>query len=160
MTNTDNDDLEGLFIHAVIMMEEAGLLEDSWEFHWDRATSRAGLTRFRLHHITVSAPLARINDFDWFEQVMIHEISHALAGHQAGHGPAWRAIYVGRGGKSKDRTTDTVNQTPKRYQLICPECGPRPATSGFNRRPKYGYRCVPCDKKMTIVDTRTDTVVR
>ncbi|WP_144711511.1 SprT-like domain-containing protein [Curtobacterium pusillum] len=64
--------------------------DGSWSFAFDHAKTRAGQCDFARHRITVSRHLAvRFSDDD-VDQVLLHEIAHALAGSRAGHGPTWR----------------------------------------------------------------------
>lgn len=68
----------------------AHLAGPAWSFGFDHAKTRAGQCDFARRRITVSRHLAvRISDDD-VDQVLLHEIAHALAGPRAGHGPAWR----------------------------------------------------------------------
>ncbi|WP_144760703.1 SprT-like domain-containing protein [Curtobacterium sp. 9128] len=62
----------------------------SWTFGFDNAKTRAGQCDFARRRITVSRHLAvRFSDED-VEQVLLHEVAHALSGARAGHGPTWR----------------------------------------------------------------------
>jgi len=65
-------------------------LDDSWSFGFDHAKRRAGQCDFRAKRITVSRYLAARFDDDEIHQVLLHEVAHALAGHAAAHGPAWK----------------------------------------------------------------------
>ncbi len=72
-----------------------------WSFGFDHARTRAGLCNHRDRRITVSRHLAARFDDDQIHQVLLHEVAHALAGPEAGHGPRWRRIaseigYVGK----------------------------------------------------------------
>lgn len=61
-----------------------------WTFDFDHAKTRAGQCDFARRRITVSRYLAvRFSDDD-VDQVLLHEIAHALSGARAGHGPRWR----------------------------------------------------------------------
>ncbi|WP_025134295.1 SprT-like domain-containing protein [Leucobacter sp. PH1c] len=71
-----------------------------WSFDFDHAKRRAGQCNFTDHRITVSRYLAAKFDDDEIHQVLLHEVAHALAGPEAGHGASWRRIaaelgYVG-----------------------------------------------------------------
>ncbi len=62
----------------------------TWSFGFDHAKTRAGQCDFARRRITVSRHLVtRFSDAD-VEQVLLHEVAHALAGARAGHGPAWK----------------------------------------------------------------------
>ena len=71
-----------------------------WSFGFDHAKRRAGLCNFTDRRITVSRYLAARFDDDEIHQILLHEVAHAMAGPDAGHGPAWKRIaeeigYVG-----------------------------------------------------------------
>ena len=71
-----------------------------WAFAFDSAKRRAGLTDYGKHRISVSRYLVGGDtgtDLAEIEQVLLHEIAHALAGHRAAHGPVWRATAAGIG---------------------------------------------------------------
>jgi hypothetical protein len=71
-----------------LMAEHLG--RSGWSFAFDHAKTRAGQCDFGRKRITVSRHLAvRSTDAD-VDQVLLHEIAHALAGPRAGHGPTWR----------------------------------------------------------------------
>lgn len=62
----------------------------TWSFAFDHAKTRAGQCDFARKRITVSRHLAvRFSEGD-VDQVLLHEIAHALAGPRAGHGQRWR----------------------------------------------------------------------
>lgn len=74
--------------------------EGSWSFGFDRAKRRAGLCNYTDRRITVSWYLSARFEDDEIHQVLLHEVAHALAGADAGHGASWRSIarelgYVG-----------------------------------------------------------------
>lgn len=62
----------------------------SWGFGFDHAKTRAGQCDFARKRITVSRHLAARFSDDDVEQVLLHEVAHALAGARAGHGPKWK----------------------------------------------------------------------
>lgn len=65
-------------------------LSADWSFGFDHAKKRAGACHFASRRITVSRYLGERHPLAAMEQVLLHEIAHALAGPGAGHGPAWR----------------------------------------------------------------------
>ena len=65
---------------------------DLWSFDFDNAKRRAGLCNYTRHRITVSRYLASRFDDDEIYQVLLHEVAHALAGPDAGHGSKWRRV--------------------------------------------------------------------
>lgn len=75
-------------------------LPSDWTFGFDTAKKRAGACNFTRKRVTLSRYLAAKHPIEAMHQTLLHEIAHALAGHQAGHGPQWREIatrlgYVG-----------------------------------------------------------------
>ena len=76
-------------------------LDATWSFGFDHAKRRAGLCNFSARRITVSRYLALRYEDDEVHQILLHEVAHALAGPDAGHGPKWKSIareigYVGK----------------------------------------------------------------
>lgn len=74
--------------------------QGSWSFGFDRAKRRAGLCNYTDRRITVSRYLAEKFEDDEIHQVLLHEVAHAVAGPEAGHGREWKRIaaelgYVG-----------------------------------------------------------------
>ena len=84
-------ELTAVEAEAQTLLAEHGLLP-GWSFGWDRATTRFGQCDHRNKRITLSKHLtAKASDQD-AEQVVLHEIAHALAGSREGHGSTWRRI--------------------------------------------------------------------
>lgn len=67
-------------------------LDTSWSFGFDHAKRRAGQCDYGNKRITVSRYLAARFDDHEIQQVLLHEVAHALAGHAAAHGPTWKRI--------------------------------------------------------------------
>lgn len=63
-----------------------------WSFGFDHAKRRAGLCNYTDRRITVSRHLSARFDDDEIHQILLHEVAHALAGADAGHGPKWKRI--------------------------------------------------------------------
>lgn len=72
-------------------------LDPKWSFEFDNAKTRAGLCNYTVKKITVSRYLAARYDDDEIQQVLLHEVAHALAGSRAGHGPKWRVVAASLG---------------------------------------------------------------
>jgi SprT protein len=67
-------------------------LDSTWTFGFDAAKKRAGLCDYSAKRISVSRYLAARWSDDEVDQVLLHEIAHALAGHRAGHGARWLSV--------------------------------------------------------------------
>ncbi|MGL4339227.1 MAG: SprT-like domain-containing protein [Rhodoglobus sp.] len=76
-------------------------LDPGWSFAFDNAKTRAGLCNYSQKRISVSKYLADRYEDDEIHQVLLHEVAHAIAGAQAGHGPRWRDIATGLGYEGK-----------------------------------------------------------
>lgn len=63
-----------------------------WSFGFDHAKRRAGLCNYTDRRITVSRYLSARFEDDEIHQILLHEVAHALAGPDAGHGPKWKEI--------------------------------------------------------------------
>jgi predicted SprT family Zn-dependent metalloprotease len=63
-----------------------------WSFEFDHAKTRFGQCDHRRRRITLSRYLSATGSNDEVEQVILHEIAHALAGSREGHGQTWLRI--------------------------------------------------------------------
>lgn len=88
-------DLVVITAYAEAVIEE--YLDSSWSFGFDHAKRRAGLCNFSKRRISVSRYLAEVVDLDQVQQTVLHEVAHALAGPDAGHGELWRTTAAALG---------------------------------------------------------------
>jgi predicted SprT family Zn-dependent metalloprotease len=127
-------------------MREHGL-SANWEFVFDSAKQRAGLCNYSDHKISLSKYIVEYHSIDQSEQVILHEIAHALAGKSAGHGPNWKNTAKSIGYRAEKFTgKEIAEQTAKwvgecrnghrhyrfkspKAKLSCLYCG-----RGFNQR--------------------------
>jgi len=94
-------------------MRELGL-DRSWEFVFDSAKQRAGLCNYSDHKISLSKYIVEYHSIDQSEQVILHEIAHALAGKSAGHGPNWKKTAKSIGYRAEKFTgKEIAEQTAK-----------------------------------------------
>lgn len=115
----------------------------SWSFGFDHAKTRAGQCDFAKRRITVSRHLAaRFSDED-VEQVLLHEVAHALSGARAGHGPAWR-----RTARSIGYTGSRLHDGPIASELA-PWVGTCPAGHEHYRyrTPTRPLACAKCSRR-------------
>lgn len=117
-------------------------LDDSWAFDFDNAKRRAGQCDFRKKKITVSRYLAARFEDDEIHQVLLHEVAHALAGHAAAHGPAWR-----RTARELGYVGGTTHHGETAEELA-PWVGTCPAghITYRHRRPSRATSCAKCSK--------------
>lgn len=158
MNSADRLKLHNLEVTAITMMGEHGLLRQGWFFKWDRAKNRLGSTQQRRvggvvteRYITLSAPHALIQDHATMLDVIKHELAHAIAGHAAGHGPAWKRACALTGAKP-ERCKAVEVHVPAKYVGVCKRCG---VSQGKRHRytaatmaddsKRFSY-CVPCKR--------------
>lgn len=127
-----------------------------WRFGFDRARRRGGLCVYAERRIQLSRILAQAWSDEQCEQVVLHEIAHALAGPEAAHGRRWRAE-AARIGCRRERFTDGgVSEREAPIHGVCPN-----GHEFFRYRMPAGTRsCSRChrgfDPRFAIVWTRRD----
>ena len=103
------------------LMDEWGLQD--WGFRFSvRSVKRFGVCRFRppSGHIELSSKLTQLNDREAVEDVIRHEIAHALAGARAGHGHAWKLKCIEVGAKPERCYNGAqVEVVPAPYLAVC-----------------------------------------
>jgi hypothetical protein len=114
LLDVDLDDARTL---AHRLMQEHGL--HGWRLELDRAKRRAGVCRHQQRVIGLSAPLTRLHPEAEVRDTILHEIAHALAGPQAGHGPAWAATARRIGCSAQRCVSGDVPAVPGAWVGIC-----------------------------------------
>ena len=109
------EELNELARHARQLLDRHGL--QSWGFHFDQGTRRAGCCRYGRKTISLSHGFAVAAADREIEETLLHEIAHALVGQNHHHDAVWRAkaIEIGCSGK---RCHD-FRFTPPRYIVHC-----------------------------------------
>ena len=109
---------------AIALMKQHGLAD--WTFHFDHARRRFGSCRSRQKLITLSKPLAFLNDEEQVRDTILHEIAHALTPGD-GHGEMWKRICRQIGADPRRCYTDEQVVSPPRrsapYEIGCAFCG-------------------------------------
>ena len=95
-------------------------LED-WSFEFDNAKKRFGYCSYTDNTISLSEKLVEMNNEQEVEDVIRHEIAHALVGSGHGHDRAWKqkAEEVGAD-PSRCYDNSTVNTPDGNYIVKCP----------------------------------------
>lgn len=93
-----------------------------WSFRFDRARTRCGSCHYGKRQISLSRYFVELNDPDEVENVLLHEIAHALAGPGVGHGPAWRTIAATIGARPEATASPAIPMPRARWALVCRNC--------------------------------------
>lgn len=110
--------------HAEHLLAHFGLAEKGWTFRWNRRRQKLGMCYFPVPgipgRIEVSIYHAEHGDFSAVDDTIRHEIAHALAGKDAGHGPAWQTMCVVTGAQPERLAHTTA--IPGNWSAACPTC--------------------------------------
>lgn len=93
---------------------------DLWSFGWDSAKKRLGVCKYDQHLISLSRYFVDLHSIEEIDQVMRHEIAHALAGPKAGHGPRWKKIATDIGYNHKRISGDEIGNATAKLIGTCP----------------------------------------
>ena len=100
------------------LFQKHGLV--NYSFGFDRAVRRAGLCNYTQRRITLSKHFVANAEMDGIEQVLLHEIAHALAGQSAGHGKTWRAKATELGYRHEKLSGEAVSKSVAKWVGVCP----------------------------------------
>src|SRR5262249_48938208 len=94
-----------------------------WRFTWNRRKRSLGLCRYREKTIQLSIYFVRDNGLEAVRETILHEIAHALAGEDAGHGPLWKSVCRRIGCKPERCDNGSAIMPKGRWNAQCPACG-------------------------------------
>ena len=118
-----------------------------WDFGFDRSVMRFGICYIKKQRISLSALLVELNEEPEVRDVILHEIAHALAGLNEGHGPKWKQVCRDIGAIPKRcYSRITVTQPKAKLHAVCGVC----RHEAFrNRMPNNNrkYACGKCYRK-------------
>lgn len=132
---------------------EKHLAMELWSFGWDSAKRRLGVCKYDQKLISLSRYFVDLHSLQEIDQVMRHEIAHALAGPNAGHGSKWKRIATEIGYNHKKISGDEIGNATAKLIGTCP--------AGHvvyrHRKPKTMLSCSKCatrfDKRFLITWT-------
>ena len=87
--------LEEVAALARRLLDEHGL--ESWRFELGRAERQLGVCRSHTRTIVIGTSHATRDPMAKVRETILHEIAHAIAGPEAGHGPRWKVVARGLG---------------------------------------------------------------
>jgi SprT protein len=100
------------------LFQKHGLV--NYSFGFDRAVRRAGLCNYTERRITLSKHFVANSEIDAIEQVLLHEIAHALVGQGAGHGKVWKAKASELGYRHEKLSGEAVSKSASKWVGVCP----------------------------------------
>lgn len=103
------------------LMSENGLY--MWACAVGSAAREAGSCNYAQKRITISGPLAKLNDEAETRDTILHEIAHALVGPGHGHGKVWKAMAVKVGANPVRAYGKDLLTPPARYIGTFDNCG-------------------------------------
>jgi len=125
--------------HARELMGEHLDLE-VWSFGFDSAKKRLGVCKYSEHLISLSRYFVDLHSLEEIDQVLRHEVAHALAGSKAGHGPKWKKIATEIGYNHKRISGDEIGNATAKLIGVCPNGH----TVYRHRKPKTALSCSKC----------------
>jgi predicted SprT family Zn-dependent metalloprotease len=130
------------------LLEEYGLTYRGWEFGWNRQIHAFGV----CHHERVTIYLSKILipklTVAQTENIIKHEIAHALVGPDHGHDEVWRhqAIIIGCTGNTCE---DYKAPVKHKWQAKCPIGNHSVGEPRYRRALKKKYVCARHQKPIT-----------
>lgn len=122
-----------------------------WSFRFDRSRRRLGYCQFREKYISLSEPYTCLNAAEKIKDTILHEIAHALAGVEAGHGRVWKAMAIAVGAKPEACAQSSELELPvSPYRAVCKFCGQTFRRFRLTRHCQNSQYC-PCHKSRLAV---------
>lgn len=115
-----------------------------YRFEWSNGKTVLGHCDYSARTIRLSRTLTTVNDESQVIDTIRHEIAHAIAGHTAGHGPAWKHVArkLGAVPRAASQTATGVRDTAP-WVGTCTSCG-RESDVRFFRKPRNRRSCSKC----------------
>ena len=113
---------------------------ENWKFEFDSAKRRAGLCNYTEQKIQLSKYHVDIHSVDANMQVVLHEIAHAMCGHDAGHSKVWLNTAKKIGYRNEKFTGKEIAEENAPWVGVCP----RGHRHYRYQRPKNMLSCTIC----------------
>lgn len=124
---------------ALELMSKHGV--GHWTFQFDRALRRFGLCKYQPKIISLSHELVELNNADEVQDVILHEIAHAIVGPGHGHDYVWRQSARQIGARGTRCYPSHVQGVQKKWIGNCPNCG-----LAFHRHRRKKISCGRCSR--------------
>lgn len=139
-------------VRAFELFKKHGL--ENWHFKFDRAIQRAGSCHFgkRTISLSIHMVLKETITMEQIENVILHEMAHAIVGFQHGHNDVWRAKAIEIGCDGARCHTLKFMPEPK-YKITCP-CGScNFSRSRFKQKSWSNKVCLKCKEPVQVIST-------
>lgn len=139
----DAEDIEAL---ANAELKKHGLARQGWTFKFDSARARAGQCDYDACVISISKHTLKAWSRKQVHNIILHEVAHALVGHEHGHDEVWRAraLSIGCDGKRCARGAFC----PPKWRVTC-GCGKIDFTRlSLQRKLLDRYCCGTCNGRL------------
>ena len=114
-----------------------------WTFGFDSAKKRLGVCKYDEFLISLSRYFVDLHSLDEIDQVLRHEVAHAIAGPKAGHSTKWKKIATEIGYQHKKISGDEIGNATAKLIGVCPNGH----TVYRHRKPKTALSCSKCAPK-------------
>lgn len=108
------------FVESIAKRSLARFLSADWQFAFDSGKRRAGICVYSDKQIRLSRHLVMLHTVDDAQQVIWHEIAHAICGKEAGHSKTWLATAKGLGYRAEKFTGNTIAENTAPWVGTCP----------------------------------------
>ena len=106
---------------ATSLLAQHGL--SGWRFLLDHGRTRCGACHYATRTISVSRHFVSLNSQAEVENVILHEIAHALVGPGHGHGQRWQQTARAIGARPEAYAPDDIQMPAAKWQIVCRQCG-------------------------------------
>jgi predicted SprT family Zn-dependent metalloprotease len=132
----------------------------TWSFEYMHRSSLGVCHHSRFNDknkILLNLEYVRITDVAEVKLTILHEIAHAIVGHNHGHDWLWQQTCLSIGGDGKrlsdSNTFKQVEAMHSKYVAICPTCRASYHINRMGRLAKAGRtHCGPCSRKHGFTD--------
>ncbi len=130
---------EELEVRARSLMDRHGLTD--WKIRFDRARRRAGCCLYAQKTLSFSVVLLPTYPLETVDDVILHEIAHALVGPHHAHGPVWKRMAARIGATPRALLAGDLPEPEAPWLGRCPNCS---LTRGLFRVPRRVSACGAC----------------
>lgn len=155
---TEQQKIGYITAYARYLLNTHGLQD--WSFGFDRAKARCGCCHYGTKKVTLSKFYISNSSIPMssFIETLLHEVGHALAGWEAGHGQKWRDACAAIGYPNPTRLCAYQTGAQPKWLVKCP-CNPS-GTPRFRASYKlFSRHCLRCGGRFIVVGASKPVVV-